>query len=273
VQRNISGGLARYCIWVNDADAEAAWRIPQLRERFEKVRDFRAASKTAETRPAARFPHRFRQIQAVATRHTLIMPQASSERREYLPVGLLPQRCIVSNLAFALYDAPLWNMAVIASRLHLVWIATICGKLETRYRYSSTLGWNTFPVPTLTDKNRADLTRCAEDILLTREAHFPATIANLYDPEKCPPICARRTSATTKCLSASISVAASATTQSSWKSCLSFTPKWWRRRGRRGKGKRRGAGVTDKKTIPSVSVSYARNGSSTKANALGMRPM
>jgi hypothetical protein len=99
---------------------------------------------------------------------------------------LLPDRSIVSNLAFALYDAPLWNMALIASRLHLVWIATVCGKLETRYRYSNTLGWNTFPVPTLTDKNKADLTRCAEDILLAREAHFPATIADLYDPDQMP---------------------------------------------------------------------------------------
>jgi hypothetical protein len=92
----------------------------------------------------------------------------------------------VSNLALAIYDAPLWNMALIASRLHLVWIATVCGKLETRYRYSNTLGWNTFPVPALTDKNKADLTRCAEDIILAREHHFPATIADLYDPEAMP---------------------------------------------------------------------------------------
>jgi len=101
-------------------------------------------------------------------------------------VGLIDHHSVVSNLAFALYDAPLWNMALIASRLHLVWIATVCGKLETRYRYSNTLGWNTFPVPTLTEKNKADLTRCAEDILLVREHHFPATIADLYDPEKMP---------------------------------------------------------------------------------------
>ena len=93
---------------------------------------------------------------------------------------------VTTNQAFALYDAPLWNMALIVSRLHLVWIATVCGKLETRYRYSNTLGWNTFPVPPLTEKNKADLTACAEAILLAREAHFPATIAELYDPEKMP---------------------------------------------------------------------------------------
>ncbi|MCU0570445.1 MAG: hypothetical protein MUF49_28215 [Oculatellaceae cyanobacterium Prado106] len=72
----------------------------------------------------------------------------------------------------------------IASRLHLVWIATVCGKLKTDFRYSNTLGWNTFPVPTLTDQNKADLTRCAEDILLAREHYFPATIAEMYDPNR-----------------------------------------------------------------------------------------
>jgi hypothetical protein len=92
----------------------------------------------------------------------------------------------VADSAFALYDAPLWNMALIASKLHLVWIATVCGKLKTDYRYSNTLGWNTFPLPQLTEKNKTDLTRCAEDILLAREAHFPATIADLYDPQNMP---------------------------------------------------------------------------------------
>lgn len=77
-------------------------------------------------------------------------------------------------------------MALIASRLHLVWIATVCGKLKTDFRYSNTLGWNTFPVPLLTEQDKADLTRTAENILLAREAHFPATIADLYDPEAMP---------------------------------------------------------------------------------------
>jgi len=179
-------GIERFCLWVEDTEVEAAKLIPELESRFNEVRRFRELSKAAETRPAALYPHRFRQIQAVAKKHTIILPQVSSERREYLPVGLLSKRAIVSNLAFALYDAPLWNMALIASKLHLVWIATVCGKLETRYRYSNTLGWNTFPVPTLTEQNKADLTRCAEDILLAREAHFPATIADLYDPEGMP---------------------------------------------------------------------------------------
>ncbi len=93
---------------------------------------------------------------------------------------------IVSNLAFFIADGGLWNFAIIASKLHLVWIATVCGKMKTDFRYSNTLGWNTFPVPKLTEQDKADLTRTAENILLAREAHFPATIADLYDPEAMP---------------------------------------------------------------------------------------
>ena len=88
--------------------------------------------------------------------------------------------------SLVIYQDSLHLLSIIVSRLHLVWIATVCGKLETRYRYSNTLGWNTFPIPLLTEQNKADLTQCAEDILLAREAHFPATIADLYDPETMP---------------------------------------------------------------------------------------
>jgi hypothetical protein len=99
---------------------------------------------------------------------------------------LLDKESIISNKCFALYDAPLWNMALIASRLHWVWIGAVCVRLEMRFSYSNTLGWNTFPVPLLTEQNKADLTACAENILLAREAHFPATIADLYAPDTMP---------------------------------------------------------------------------------------
>ncbi|MGE3148444.1 MAG: class I SAM-dependent DNA methyltransferase [Pseudorhodoplanes sp.] len=178
-------GLIRYCLWIPDERLPRALEIESLRTRIDAVRTMRRASKDAGTKEMASRAHQFREMYE-GREHTLILPGVSSESREYLPVGLLDSHSTVSNLAFALYDAPLWNMALIASRLHLVWIATVCGKLETRIRYSNTLGWNTFPIPTLTDKNKADLTRCAEDILLAREAHFPATIADLYDPDNMP---------------------------------------------------------------------------------------
>ena len=101
-------------------------------------------------------------------------------------MGIVEEGSIISNAAYGIYVDNLVPIALIASRIHLVWIATVCGKLKTDFRYSNTLGWNTFPVPTLTQRNRDDLTACAERILLTREAHFPATIADLYDPERMP---------------------------------------------------------------------------------------
>jgi hypothetical protein len=178
--------VPRSCLWIGDDEAVDAEAILPIAERMRAVaiarraaRQDKAALKLADT------PYRFRD-QTTAKDHLLVVPRVSSESRPYLPIGLLGANAIVQDQAFALYDAPLWNMALIASRLHLVWIATVCGKLETRYRYSNTLGWNTFPVPPLTDKNQTDLTRCAEDILLARETHFPATIADLYDPENMP---------------------------------------------------------------------------------------
>jgi len=179
-------GKSRWCIWVEDENKIAASQIPQIAEIFSRVAEFRSRSDAASTRDFAEKPHRFVQIAGTARQHSLAVAKVSSENREYMPVSLFGKDTIISDLLFALYDAPLWNMALIASRLHLVWIATVCGKLKTDFRYSNTLGWNTFPIPTLTEKNKADLTRCAEDILLAREAHFPATIADLYDPEKMP---------------------------------------------------------------------------------------
>lgn len=179
-------GTPRGCVWVEDSNLKEAESIPSLRERFNNVRKFRAASKAKETRPAAKYPHRFRQIQGAPGTQALVIPIHTSEAREYLPVGLLSSQVIISNAAYAIYDADTWILSVIASRLHLVWVAVVCGKIKTDFRYSNTLGWNTFPIPILTNKNKADLTRCAEDILLAREAHFPATIADLYDPEKMP---------------------------------------------------------------------------------------
>jgi hypothetical protein len=179
-------GNPRACIWVSDHEADKASALEFLRDRFEKVRVFRASSKAQETRPAAASPHRFRQVQGNPGTRSIVIPIHSSESREHLPVGLLAEGAIISNAAYALYEAEAWNLALIASRLHLVWIGTVCGKLKTDFRYSNTLGWNTFPIPTLTDQNKADLTRCAENILLAREVHFPATIADLYDPETMP---------------------------------------------------------------------------------------
>src|SRR5690554_361534 len=179
-------GLDRFCLWIEDQYLNEALSIPTIKERIDRVREMRLLSTKKATRESAKAPHRFGEVRQVGSELITIVPSVSSENREYLPVGYEPAGTIASNAAFSLYDAPIWNMAIIASRLHLVWIATVCGKLKTDFRYSNTMGWNTFPVPLLTENNKAELTACAENILLAREAHFPATIADLYNPEKMP---------------------------------------------------------------------------------------
>jgi hypothetical protein len=176
-------GLERYCLWIEDEHLAEAMAIEAVARRVEGVRQMRLASPKAATLETASIPHKFGEVRQSGKETVIIVPSHSSESRPFLPVGYEPSGTITSNAAFALYDAPLWNMALIASRLHLVWIGTVCGKIKADFRYSNTLGWNTFPVPLLTTQNKADLTRCAEDILLAREAHFPATIADLYDPK------------------------------------------------------------------------------------------
>jgi hypothetical protein len=179
--REITSGLPRKCLWMSDADLQAAAEIPPIQKRLIKVAEARGKilhDKSAQI--LAGKPHMFRE-QFCGLHHTIVVPAISSENRPFLPVAMVPGENIIGHKSYALYDAPLWNMALIASRLHWVWIGTVCGRMRTDFSYSNTLGWNTFPVPTLTEKNKADLTRCAEDILLAREARFPATIADLYE--------------------------------------------------------------------------------------------
>jgi hypothetical protein len=179
-------GLERFCIWVRDEDAVEIRSIESISERLKAVTAMRLDSTKDATIALAKVPYKFGEIRQSGDEVLIIVPRVSSETREFLPVGPSPKATIVSDSAFAIFDAPLWNMALIASRIHLVWIDTVCGKMKTDFRYSNTLGWNTFPVPLLTEQNKADLTACAENILLAREAHFPATIADLYDPETMP---------------------------------------------------------------------------------------
>jgi hypothetical protein len=184
--REVISGLPRKCLWIEEGSVEQAKQIPPIAQRLQKIaiargkmKDDKSAQKLAVT------PHKFRE-HFVGRHHVIVMPAISSENRPFLPVDLVSSAHIIGHKCYAAYDAPLWNLALLASRLHLVWIAAVCVRLEMRFSYSNTLGWNTFPVPTLTEKNKADLTRCAEDILLAREHHFPATIADLYGSDTMP---------------------------------------------------------------------------------------
>lgn len=177
-------GLERYCLWISDDNAELSRTIPPIAERLSRIVEYRRTG-SERGKLGLDTPYKFERT-ITGTHNQIVIPRVSSERREYLPAGFMSADAIVSDAAMAIYDAPLAAFALLVSKIHWIWVRAICGQLETRIRYSNTLGWNTFPVPTLTDKNKADLTRCAEDILLAREHHFPATIADLYDPDKMP---------------------------------------------------------------------------------------
>jgi len=174
-------GQERRCVWVTDAEYQEAKENDWLNEKFEAVRKQRSSSNRATTQQLANTPYRFGEVRQNGDESIIAIPAISSENREYLPCGLLPPGTVMSNKCYALFDAPIWNLALIASRLHWVWIGTVCVRMRTDFSYSNTLGWNTFPIPKLTEKNKEDLTRCVEDILSAREAHFPATIADLYE--------------------------------------------------------------------------------------------
>jgi len=179
-------GKQKYCIWLDEHPDDAIIAHPFIAPRLEGVRKMRGDSSKVATNNAADKPHLFFEKRQHGNESIIAIPAISSENRDYLPVGILEPGSIITGKMYGIYDAPLWNMALIASRLHWVWIGTVCVRMRTDFSYSNTLGWNTFPVPNLTEKNKADLTRCAEDILLAREAHYPATIADLYDPETMP---------------------------------------------------------------------------------------
>ena len=183
--KEVIHGLERYCLWIDDEDLPAAMEIRSVFERVEATRIDRLKSTDAGTRRLAQRPHQFREHVA-AQNHSLLVPRTSSENRPYLPVERAGADFVSSDNNHVALDAPEWCLALIASRLHLVWIGTVCGRLESRFRYSNTLGWNTFPVPNFTEAQLETLNASARDILKTRYLHHPKTIAELYDPEKMP---------------------------------------------------------------------------------------
>jgi hypothetical protein len=176
----------RACLWIEDEALSEAVKNVAIKDILERVRRFRANSDAASTRARASTPHRFVQLSAVSGDKAIIVPAISSENRPYLPVAYFDSGPIIGHKCYAIYDQPLWNLSLIASKMHIVWIGTVCSRLRTDFSYGNKLGWNTFPVPILTEQNKRDLIRCAENILLAREAHFPASIADLYDPDDMP---------------------------------------------------------------------------------------
>ncbi|WP_313026215.1 class I SAM-dependent DNA methyltransferase [Pseudomonas lopnurensis] len=185
--QEISKGIVRYSLLISDEGLGDALKIKPIQQRIECVRDARLNSTKGNTRAVlSKTPHRYELISSTGKQWSVAVSRTTSENREFLATEILPVDTIANDNAFFSEHEQLLTFSVLVSRCHLAWIGTVCGRMKNDYRYANTLGWNTFPLPTLSEKNKADLTRCAEEILLAREAHFPATIADLYDPETMP---------------------------------------------------------------------------------------
>lgn len=178
-------GLDRYCLWIEDEELQSAKQIPWIAQRLHNVSKWRADSDAPTTREYAAYPNRFKQ-KAYKPTNSIIVPSVSSEFRHYVPIGYLGADTVISNLAFAVYDAEPWLFALLTSRMHMAWLGAVGGKLETRYRYGAYIVYNNFPVPPLTDTVKQELTQRALRVLDVREYHCEYTLAELYDAEKMP---------------------------------------------------------------------------------------
>lgn len=178
-------GNERYCLWISDDLAEIAMQIPGINDRLERVSSERNMSDAESTKKYATKPYRFVQISYRPT-ESIIVPSVSSERRQYVPIGYLGPDTVISNLAFGIYDAEPWVFAILTSRMHMVWMRAVAGALESRIRYSNTLVYNNFPLPSLSAGVRVQLTEKSMRVLDVREYHSEMTLAELYAPDSMP---------------------------------------------------------------------------------------
>ena len=175
----------RYCLWVADDRADAAFSIPPLRSRFERNAAKRLASKKESTKRLSETPYKFGELRHQELRY-IIMPKVSSARRAYIPIGYMQPSDIVNRSAFAVYDGAPWLFALLTSATHMAWVRAVGGRMREDYQYSNTIVYNNFPVPRLSDTVMEQLTVAALRVLDVREYHCEKTLAELYDPDLMP---------------------------------------------------------------------------------------
>lgn len=178
-------GIERYCLWIKDSDLSESLRVPEIEKRINKVREKRLSIKDKGSQDLAKKPHQFREMKE-GIRHSVIIPTVSSERRDYIPMSYIDKKSVIIAPNQAIYDAEPWLLSVLTSRMHMVWVRTVAGRLKTDYRYSSSLCYNTFPFPSITEQRKEEITQCVYHILDEREKYSGKTLAQLYDPNKMP---------------------------------------------------------------------------------------
>jgi type I restriction-modification system DNA methylase subunit len=178
-------GKERWCLWISDKQKSLAESIPVINERIQAVHSFRVSSKAKTTNGYSSIPHKFAQ-RAHKDVGAIIIPAVSSERRDYIPIGFMNENTIISNRAFVIYSHVPEVFGIISSRLHMVWVRAVAGRLETRINYSSGICYNTFPFPSISAQRKNEITQSVFRILEERERHSDKTLAELYDPDKMP---------------------------------------------------------------------------------------
>lgn len=178
-------GNYRYCLWLPDADPAVIKSIPPIMERLRRNREYRAASTRKTTRQLADYPGLFGEIRHTEQPYVLI-PRHSSERRDFVPFGFCPAESIAHDSCLFMPNASLFDFAILTSRGHMAWLAHIGGRLESRFRYSIGLVYNTFPWPEASPAQRAKVEALAQAVLDARAAHPTSSLADLYDPDTMP---------------------------------------------------------------------------------------
>lgn len=176
-------GKEQYCLWIDDDKLPLAKSILPIKERIDANRNFRL-NESKDGQELANRPHQFREHPHDAVK--IIIPRVSSEKRHYIPIGYLSEDAIVSDSAFALYNAPLWLFGILTSEIHMAWVRAVGGKLKTDYRYSAGLCYNPYPFPYLTSQQKEEIEEKVSDVLIARASHPEMTLAELYNPEKMP---------------------------------------------------------------------------------------
>ena len=177
-------GCPRYALWLGEVTPADLKGMPLSRERIENVRAFRSASKRKQTQKAADRPNHFG-TEIIAKDYSILIPKVSSERRRYIPMGFISPETFCSDLVFLAPNATLYHYGVLQSQFHNAWMRTVCGRLESRYRYSAGVVYNNFVWPDPTDAQRTEVERCAQAVLDARRPYEEAgsTLADMYDPD------------------------------------------------------------------------------------------
>ncbi|MFG6120941.1 class I SAM-dependent DNA methyltransferase [Thalassobacillus sp. B23F22_16] len=179
-------GIKRFCLYLADCPPAELRKMPYVLERVEAVRKMRIESKRPDTNKWADFPTRFPYDQ-VTNGDILVIPQVTSENRKIVPIGYFEAPTICSNLAFQVENADNYLFGILNSSMHMAWMRTVAGRLESRYRYSNTLVYNNFIFPDPTEKQKDTIEKKAQKILDIRAGYPDSSLADLYDPLATPP--------------------------------------------------------------------------------------